>query len=280
MDFFKGRKAVIATKHKKEEVIAPILENELGLICVTTMELDTDIFGTFTGEIEREGDPVTILRKKCLKAIEISGINVAVANEGSFGSHPTIFFARADDELIMLLDKENDIEIIERELSLETNFDGTEVKSVDGLLAFANKIGFPSHGIIIKKGKENFTGIIKESRTIDELIRNYEIIKNTDGSAYAETDMRAMYNPTRMKTIAKATEKLVQKIKSLCPECGTPGFGVVESESGLPCSMCRLPTRSTLKHIYRCQKCTFQMDKKYPFDKQVEDPQYCDFCNP
>ena len=280
MDFFKGRKAVIATKHKKEEVIAPILENELGLICVTIKELDTDKFGTFSGEIERVGDPVTILRKKCLMAIETSGINVSVANEGSFGSHPTIFFARADDELIMLLDKENDIEIIERELSLETNFDGTEVKSVDGLLAFANKIGFPSHGIIIKKGKENFTGIIKESRTIDELIINYEILKNTDGSAYAETDMRAMYNPSRMRTIAKATEKLVQKIKSLCPECGTPGFGVVETENGLPCSMCSVPTRSTLKHIYRCQKCTFQMDKKYPFDKQVEDPQYCDFCNP
>jgi len=92
--------------------------------------------------------------------------------------------------------------------------------------------------------------------------------------------MRAMYNPSRMRTIAKATEKLVQKIKSLCPECGTPGFGVVETENGLPCSMCSVPTRSTLKHIYRCQKCTFQMDKKYPFDKQVEDPQYCDFCNP
>lgn len=280
MDFFKGRKAVIATKHKKEEVIAPILENELGLICVTIKELDTDKFGTFSGEIERVGDPVTILRKKCLMAIETSGINVSVANEGSFGSHPTIFFARADDELIMLLDKENDIEIIERELSLETNFDGTEIKSVDELLAFADKIGFPSHGIILKKAKENFTGIIKESRTIDELIINYEILKNTDGSAYAETDMRAMYNPSRMRTIAKATEKLVQKIKSLCPECGTPGFGVVETENGLPCSMCSVPTRSTLKHIYRCQKCTFQMDKKYPFDKQVEDPQYCDFCNP
>lgn len=280
MEFFKGRKAVIATKHKKEEVIAPILENELGLICVTIKELDTDKFGTFSGEIERVGDPVTILRKKCLMAIETSGINVSVANEGSFGSHPTIFFARADDELIMLLDKENDIEIIERELSLETNFDGTEIKSVDELLAFAGKIGFPSHGIILKKAKENFTGIIKESRTIDELIINYEILKNTDGSAYAETDMRAMYNPSRMRTIAKATEKLVQKIKSLCPECGTPGLGVVETENGLPCSMCSVPTRSTLKHIYRCQKCTFQMDKKYPFDKQVEDPQYCDFCNP
>ena len=162
MGFFKGRKVVIATKHKKEEAIAPILENELGLICVTLNGLDTDLLGTFSGEVARLDDPVTTLRKKCQMAIEVSGINLAIASEGSFGAHPTIFFAHADDELIMLMDKENDIEITERELSLETNFNGTEVKSVDELIEFANRIGFPAHGIILKKAKENLSGMIKE----------------------------------------------------------------------------------------------------------------------
>lgn len=280
MDFFKGRKAVIATKHKKEEVIAPILENELGLICVTPYGLDTDQLGTFSGEIKRLDDPIATLRKKCQMAIEASGINVAIANEGSFGAHPSIFFAKADDEIIMLMDKENGIEIIERELSLKTNSDGTDIKSVDGLIEFANKIGFPTHGIILKKAKDNFLGIIKESRTIEELIENYHIIKNADCSAYAETDMRAMKNPTRMDVIAKAAEKLVSKVKSVCPNCSIPGFGIIDAQSGLPCEMCGLPTRSTLKHIYRCQKCNFQMEKVFPFGKQVENPQYCDFCNP
>ena len=31
---FKGRKIIIATKHKKEKVIAPLLEKKLGLKCV------------------------------------------------------------------------------------------------------------------------------------------------------------------------------------------------------------------------------------------------------
>lgn len=105
MIFFKGRKVVIATKHKKEEVIAPILEKELGLICITPIGLDTDKLGTFSGEVEREDDPITTLRKKCMMAIEASGIDVAIANEGSFGGHPTVFFAHADDELVMLVDK-------------------------------------------------------------------------------------------------------------------------------------------------------------------------------
>lgn len=42
MVFFKGRKAVIATKQHKKKVIAPILENEVGLICVTLKDLDMD----------------------------------------------------------------------------------------------------------------------------------------------------------------------------------------------------------------------------------------------
>jgi hypothetical protein len=280
MDYFKGRRVVIATKHRKEEVIAPILENELGLICVTPKELDTDILGTFSGEVERVDDPITILHKKCQMAIEASGINLAIANEGSFGSHPSMCFARSDDELVMLFDKENGIEIIERELSLDTNFDGTELKSVDELIKYANKIGFPAHGIILKKAKENYSFIIKGSLTMIELIENYNAIKNQDNSVYAETDMRAMRNPTRMKIIAKATEKLVSKIKSSCPNCQIPGFGVVDAVKGLPCETCGLPTRSTIKHIYRCQKCNFIMEKEFPLFKRKEDPQYCDFCNP
>ena len=280
MIFFKGRKVVIATKHKKEEVIAPILEKELGLICITPIGLDTDKLGTFSGEVEREDDPITTLRKKCMMAIEASGIDVAIANEGSFGGHPTVFFAHADDELVMLVDKKNDIEIIERELSLDTNFNGAEINSVDKLIEFANRIGFPSHGIILKKAKNNHSVIIKVNRSIEELVENYNFIKNADNLAYAETDMRAMYNPTRMKVIAKATERLVIKIKSLCPKCNTPGFGVVETVKGLPCEMCGLPTRSTLKHIYRCQKCSYQMENEFPFDKRVESPQFCDYCNP
>jgi len=280
MDFFRGRKAVIATKHKKEEVIAPILENDLGLICVIPNDLNTDRLGTFSGEVEREDDPVTTLRKKCQMAIDTSGINLAIANEGSFGAHPTIFFAHADNELVMLMDRENSIEIIERELSLNTNFDGGEIKSENELIEFANKIGFPSHGIILKKEKNNYSNIIKESKTLEELTQNYQKIRNEDGTAYAETDMRAMYNPTRMKIIEQAAIKLVKKAKSLCPSCSTPGFGIVDAVKGLPCEMCGMPTRSTLKYIYRCQKCNYQKEKEFPFEKRVEDPQYCDFCNP
>ena len=66
---FKGRKLVIATKHEKEKVIAPILEKELGVKCFVAPDLDTDLLGTFTGEVERKDDPIITARKKCLIAM-------------------------------------------------------------------------------------------------------------------------------------------------------------------------------------------------------------------
>lgn len=279
-DFFKGRKLVVATKHEKDKVIAPLVEKELSVICFVPADFDTDILGTFTGEVERKDDSITTLRNKCKLALKQTGCDLAVGNEGSFGPHPTIPFARADDELMMLYDKLNGIEIIERELSLETNFDGCEIGSEQALLKFADKVKFPSHGIILKKSKNDFSVVLKGITSEEGLLAGFQQIKLTNGTAYAETDMRAMYNPTRMGIIRKATEKLIKKTNSLCPQCAKPGFGVVEAVKGLPCDRCGLPTRSTLKQIYRCQKCNFQMEEEFPFGKQVEDPQYCYYCNP
>ncbi|MFV5690319.1 hypothetical protein [Flavobacterium sp. ZT3R25] len=45
-------------------MIAPILENELGVSCIVSDKFDTDTLGTFSGEIARKEDalenPLTI----------------------------------------------------------------------------------------------------------------------------------------------------------------------------------------------------------------------------
>jgi len=126
---FIERKLIIATKHKKEKVIAPLFEKELGVKCFTPSNFDTDLLGTFTGEVERKDDPLVTLRNKCLLAMDLTNCDLGIASEGSFGSHPYIPFIQADDELLIFIDKKNDLEIIERELSTETNFTGTELKT-------------------------------------------------------------------------------------------------------------------------------------------------------
>ena len=277
---FEGRYLVIATKHNKEKVIAPILERELGVKCFVPVNLDTDALGTFTGEVERKDDPITTARKKCLLAMELENCDMAIASEGSFGPHPSIFFAQADDEFLLFIDKKNNLEIIVRELSLETNFNGSVITNKKELDEFAEKVKFPSHGLIIRKADTDFSEIEKGITNKNKLIETYNHFANLYGSVYVETDMRAMYNPTRMTVIETATVKLANKINTLCPDCNSPGFGITAAKQGLPCELCHFPTRSTLSYIYNCQKCSYSKEEKYPNEKYFEDPTYCDICNP
>lgn len=277
---FTGRNLLIATKHEKEKVIAPILEKELGVKCFVTVDFDTDELGTFTGEVERKDDPITTARNKCHRAMEAANCDLAIASEGSFGMHPTIYFAPADDEFLIFIDKKNGLEIIARDLSTETNFNGSEIKTEKELQEFASTANFPSHALILRKSESNFERIIKGITTEEQLKSTFHQLIADNGSAYVETDMRAMYNPSRMKVIEKATCKLVEKIKSACPKCKSPGFGITDRKPGLPCSQCNWPTRSTLFYIYICQKCNYTKEEQYPNGKQTEEPMYCDFCNP
>lgn len=278
--FFQGRKLIIATMHEKEKVIAPILEREIGVNCFTDIHLDTDQLGTFTGEIERKNDVITTLRNKCLLAMKISGCDLAVASEGSFGMHPSIFFVSADDEMIMLLDTKNNLEIVVRELSTATNFSSANIKSTYELETFAHSVGFPAHGLIARKTESDTIHCNKGISNWEDLNKIYTKFEKEFGLVYFETDMRAMYNPTRMKVIEQATLKLIEKVNNLCPECRTPGFGVSDVKSGLPCSWCHSPTRSMLKYVYSCLKCHYSTEELYPNKITTEDPMYCDLCNP
>ena len=97
---FKGRNIVLATKHGKENVMAPLLEKELGLNCFLATDLDTDLLGTFSGEVERKKNSLETARDKCLLAMELTNAELAISNEGSFGAHPQLFFLPADEEII------------------------------------------------------------------------------------------------------------------------------------------------------------------------------------
>lgn len=277
---FKGRKLLIATKHKKEKVIASQVEKSLNLECFVPEKFDTDTLGTFTGEVERKDDPLSTAKYKCLKALELYNCDLGIASEGSFGPHPSLFFVSANEEILIFIDKQNELEIIARELSTETNFDGKEIQTEDQLISFAERVQFPSHALILCRSKTDKTEIIKGITDWDHLKNAFHQILKRNGSVYVETDMRAMYNPTRMKVIERATQKLINKIRSRCPECNTPGFGVTQAKAGLPCKWCHSPTRSTLSYLYKCQKCAFTKEELYPHESTSEDPMYCDICNP
>lgn len=277
---FEGRKLLIATKHEKEKVIAPLLEAELGVQFIIPEDFDTDVFGTFSGEIERTNSPIDTARLKCSTAMNRYGYDLAIASEGSFGSHPSLFFLPANEEFLILIDHKNNLEIIARELSDETNFSGEEIHSLEQLNKFCQQAQFPSHGVILKDKRDDFNEAIKGILNYAQLVQAYSNLKEKYGCVYMETDMRAHVNPTRMKVIEVATHKLITKIKSTCPSCNAPGFDVTEVVTGLPCSYCGEPTRAVLKLIYQCKHCANQKELHHPLGIPTEDPSRCDLCNP
>lgn len=277
---FQNRTLYIATKHGKEEAIGPVFAEAFELRFIVPPELDTDALGTFSGEVERHLSPEEAAREKCRMVAAEYGADLVIASEGSFGPHPVLGFVPVDAELLMLKDLKNDLEISVTELSLSVNFGSTEVASCAELLAFAARFKFPSHGLILKGHERGrllcFKGITDEAA----LIHYFGVLKRRCSKVLVETDMRALFNPTRMEVIGQAAQKLAARVKCLCPACQKPGFGVVKAIPGLPCSECGLPTRSVKVHLLQCQPCGHREEVLYPNGNQFEEPMYCDFCNP
>lgn len=277
---FTGRILVIATMHEKEKVLAPIMEQALGVVAFVPDAFNTDQFGTFSGEIPRDASPLETARAKAEAALIHTGYDLALASEGSFGPHPFIGIVPANEEWLILIDKKNNIEVVVRELSAETNYDGRICRSVDEVFEFAKTAGFPEHGLMIRKNKNDFNAVVKGIRDDDILLKTANTFLESNNELFIETDMRGMMNPTRMKVITAVGEKLIKKLNSLCPSCECPGYDVDEIIPGLPCSDCGLPTRTPKAYLYRCKKCGHETTQEFPKGNTTEDPMYCDYCNP
>lgn len=283
-DWFKNRVAVLATMHQKEWAIAPRLESQLGVKVQVPPNFNTDYFGTFSREIKRLGTQIEAARLKAQKVLEMTGETLAIASEGSFFPHPAFPFVSCDREIILFLDQQHNLEIIGQEISSNTNHSHKTIKTVQEAFDFADKIGFPEHGLVVmvsansSESQEIFKGINTEEKLIEAVETTFK--NSWDGTIHIETDMRAMYNPTRMKVIETATINLIKKINQQCPQCFCPGFDVVERQSGLPCGLCYAPTSLILLDIYQCQRCNYKEDRWFPDGKQTADPSGCMYCNP
>lgn len=278
------RTAVIATMHQKERVMAPILERELGVKLVLSPELNTDAFGTFTREVKRLGTQIEAARRKAEKALEIAGETLAFASEGTFGPHPMMPYLPANREIVILLDRANNLEIIGESLSVETNYSHQLVATIEEADDFAQKAGFPAHGLVVivgdaAKGEGDIVkGITTEKQLFEAVTAGLK--KSSTGRVHIETDMRAMYNPTRMKNIENATLDLVRKCQQLCPQCGWPGFEVTDKKIGLPCGLCYFPTQLVRSTIYQCKNCGYTKEELFPDGRETADPAQCQYCNP
>ncbi len=280
---YAGRRAVLATMHRKEQAIAPAMLSSLGLIIAPTAGLDTDQLGNFSGEIPRCGTMVEVAVRKARLGMSAAGVSLGLASEGSFGPHPAIPFLLAGIELMVFVDEERGIVVHESLIAESTNLEHLAVLPGDALEPFLGRIGFPAHGLIVRPNEGEPT--IALAKGIVELDRlNRSITKaaavSPDGRARLETDMRAHLNPTRMKSLATLADRLARRLATLCPGCGVPGFGRTGTRDGLLCETCGTPTELTVAEVFGCQAC-YYVEERPRFDGLQRAPaQDCPECNP
>jgi hypothetical protein len=280
MRLFEGQNIVLLTKHGKERVIRSVLEEKLGCRIHIENRFDTDKFGTFSREVKRPKSQLDTARLKIKKGMKLSGLNLGLASEGSFGSHP-IAPIMWNIEVVLLYDSQEKKEVYGVHESSDTNCAHQLTNNYEEVLEFAKKNGFPEHYLILRPDSEKSKHIFKDVNSFSKLedIYNQCVKKSKNGYVFIETDMRAHANPTRMKNIEKATQNLLEKLLCNCPSCGMYGFEIKETVRGLPCESCGFPSEMTHHFVYQCSKCKFKKIEKYPRGKFAP-AQYCYNCNP
>ncbi|UOE93855.1 DUF6671 family protein [Alkalihalobacillus sp. LMS39] len=275
--------AALSTMHGKEQAIAEPFNEVLHVSITVSKNLNTDLLGTFSGEVEREDTPIETLRKKARLGMKELGLSLGMASEGSFGPHPQLPLIAADHEMLVWIDDDLGIEIVEQEISIDTNFSATKVHSWQELTPFIEKVKFPSHALIVRSNSYFDRNHIFKGLTTEEEIK--EAIKkctsaSEDGLAHIETDMRAHMNPTRMKVINGLAKKLASRLFQLCPKCSCPGWGKVDVVVGLPCELCGLKTKQISHIVYGCPRCEMKEVKMREDGVLRASSTYCDWCNP
>lgn len=281
---YKSCEIALATMHGKETAIAPWADRILGAQIVLPSGLDTDQFGTFSGEVDRVGSMGEIAVRKAELAMELSGLDLAISSEGTYGPHPFLPFMPGGMELLVFIDRARQLTISESIIDDAPCFYHIQVSEIGQLSEFLMRIGFPEQGVIVRSDDASLSlhSIVKgisSSQLLEDAIRT---VQSRSGTRHVlvQTDMRAQYNPTRMRIISKLAEKLCRRIMKRCPKCEQPGFGRITPREGRSCAECNTPTSLTNGHLITCDACFYSENVECEDRLQRADPRYCPVCNP
>jgi hypothetical protein len=276
------KKVVLATMHQKEQVIAPVLQEQLGWDVWVPDDFDTDQFGTFTREKARRGTQLESARAKAPAAMGRYPEPLGVAGQGGFGAHPQVPLLQRNLELVVLLDDEAGVEVVGAASSTKVVAKSTGVASAEEALQVASEWGFPEQGVIMRRSEQSSRGIAKELRTQEALAAavSQRLRWPWNKRVTLETDMRAHRCPARQETIAAATRELVARYQQRCPNCQAPGFATATLASTAVCQQCKLPTDVPAEEMITCQVCQYHKVRAIPGVPATVGPGQCVRCNP
>lgn len=272
-----GRIGALATRHGKQALIGPAL-TVTGLH-VEVAPIDTDMFGTFTGEVPRHGSPRAVVEQKARAGAAACGRDIGLASEGSFGPHPAFPLFTADVELVAFVDLALDLVVVERAVGIDTVAASQAFAPWEDPLEFCQRVGFPHQALIVRPADGTPTCIEKGIRQTAPLVTAIvaAAAASVDGRALVETDLRAHCCPSRRPVIRTAAQRLAARLVQRCRACTRPGFGAMRHEPGRRCAQCGFPTKEPAVHIECCECCGYQVRRDVD---GPADPAVCEFCNP
>lgn len=271
-------RVALGTMHGKAAAIAPPLA-ALGIAVTVPDGLDTDTFGTFTGERPRVGTMLDVARAKARAAMAATDLPVGLASEGAYGPHPVIPFLAQGRELLLWLDSRTGHEIVEVLTDPAPCYDQLAVPSPAEAAGFLGRIGFPDTAVVVSLASNRAHPVAKGIRDPAELQRILAAA-TADGPAILQTDMRAHLNPRRMMMIGRLADQLSARLARRCHDCAAPGWGFLRRGPALPCAWCSGPTLSPGGDIHGCTACGAEMLLSRPDGKTEADPGSCPLCNP
>jgi hypothetical protein len=230
-------------------------------LTVVEQDLDTDLLGTFSGEVERAFPPLeTAIREAELGLINTGG-KLGLASEGSIGSDPLIPFAISNIEHLVLVDKVRGIIISESFRSFEIVKVSEAVAPGEDLEQLLLSAGFPEQKLIAKPNQVDGEGSLNPIKAIFTRESLLDAIaecgmQSKDGKARIEPDYRAHNSPSRAKNIIQVAEMLATRISRLCPTCNCPGWGKVGYDYGLSCEACDTHDLTAVRQeVLGCSSC-------------------------
>jgi len=151
---YAGQRVALLTQHGKERVIAAALEPVLNCRVELARGYDTDLLGTFTRDIPRAGTQLEAARQKARLGMELAGLPLGLASEGSFGPDPMAGMFPWNVEFLIWIDDRLGIEVVGVAQG-KTNFAHVLTASWEETEAFARRAGFPEHHLVVRPEGEN-----------------------------------------------------------------------------------------------------------------------------
>ena len=280
---YAGREICLTTRHGKERALARPFSLGLGASLALSPG-NTDLLGTFSGEVERLENAFRTCRRKALMGLEQSGLRLGLASEASFGPHPEVPMLAVGQELVLFIDLDRGLHVLEQRLDWRTNYCQKLLEPDEDPSIWLKQVGFPSHAVIARPadatpGRWDWH---KDLSSAAALVEALAACRRADyrGQVWLEADMRAHRNPTRMRSIRRVGVALARRLATPCPSCMAPGWGLLDKRPGLPCVVCGTATEQTAAEIWGCVACGHQEERPRRDGRSAADPGDCPWCNP